>query len=68
MAELREAISSRVIAPLDLVMLTRERIEEAVDDAVSRGRVTADDAQDLVPACSTAAASRPTTCSATSSS
>ncbi|MBA3359711.1 MAG: hypothetical protein H0U20_09685, partial [Thermoleophilaceae bacterium] len=48
MAELREAISQRVIAPLDLVMLTRERIEDAVNDAVSRGRVTADDAQDLV--------------------
>jgi len=47
-AELRDAISQRVIAPLDLVMLTRERIEDAVNDAVSRGRVTADDAQDLV--------------------
>ena len=33
---------------MGLVMLTRERIEEAVDDAVSRGRVTADDAQELV--------------------
>ena len=29
-------------------MLTRERIEATVQDAVSRGRVTADDAQDLV--------------------
>ena len=29
-------------------MLTRDRIEEVVDDAVSRGRMTADDAQDLV--------------------
>ena len=29
-------------------MLTRERIEEAVKDAVCRGRVTSDDAQDLV--------------------
>jgi polyhydroxyalkanoate synthesis regulator phasin len=29
-------------------MLTRERIEETVDDAVSRGRMTAEDAQQLV--------------------
>jgi hypothetical protein len=29
-------------------MLTRERIEEVVQDAVSRGRMTGDDAQDLV--------------------
>ena len=47
-AELRQALSSRMIDPLGLVMLTRERIEEAVEDAVTRGRVTADDAQDLV--------------------
>src|SRR5687767_1566969 len=40
-AELREALSSRLIDPLDLVMLTRERIEEALGDAVTRGRVTA---------------------------
>jgi polyhydroxyalkanoate synthesis regulator phasin len=47
-AELREAISRRVIAPLDLMMLTRDRIEEAVEDAVSRGRLTSSDAQELV--------------------
>ena len=29
-------------------MLTRERIEDAMADAVKRGRVTADDAQGLV--------------------
>jgi polyhydroxyalkanoate synthesis regulator phasin len=46
-AELREALSS-LIDPLGMVMLTRERIEDALNDAVSRGRVTADDAQDLV--------------------
>ena len=46
--EMREALSERLIDPLGLVMLTRERIEEAVSDAVTRGRVTADDAQDLV--------------------
>ncbi len=45
-AELREALSN-LIDPLGMVMLTRERIEDALNDAVSRGRVTADDAQDL---------------------
>lgn len=45
--ELREALTS-LIGPLGMVMLTRERIEDALNDAVSRGRVTADDAQDLV--------------------
>jgi len=45
--ELRDALSS-LIDPLGMVMLTRERIEDALNDAVSRGRVTADDAQDLV--------------------
>ncbi len=45
--ELREALHG-LIDPLGMVMLTRERIEDALNDAVSRGRVTADDAQDLV--------------------
>jgi polyhydroxyalkanoate synthesis regulator phasin len=44
--ELRETIAS-LLDPLGMVMLTRDRIEEALADAVSRGRVTADDAQDL---------------------
>src|SRR3954447_25735105 len=46
-ADLRNALTRGVIAPLNLVMLTRDRIEEVMDDAVSRGRVTADDAQKL---------------------
>ena len=48
MAELRDAITRGVIRPLNLVMLTRDRIEEVVNDAVERGRVTAEDAQQLV--------------------
>jgi polyhydroxyalkanoate synthesis regulator phasin len=47
-AELREAISKRLMDPLGLVMLSRERIEDAMADAVKRGRVTSDDAQRLV--------------------
>jgi polyhydroxyalkanoate synthesis regulator phasin len=37
-----------VLTPLNLVMLTRERIQETLDDAVDRGRMTRDDANDLV--------------------
>ena len=40
-------ITRGVIRPLNLVMLTRDRIQEVLDEAVSRGRVTTDDAQDL---------------------
>lgn len=46
-SELRDALTD-LIDPRGMVMLTRERIEDALEDAVSRGRVTADDAQDLV--------------------
>jgi polyhydroxyalkanoate synthesis regulator phasin len=47
-AELRDAISKGVVGPLNLVFLSRERVEEVLGDAVKRGRVQADDAQDLV--------------------
>ena len=46
-AELRNALKGGVITPLNLVMLTRERIEESLEDAVSRGRMTSSDAQKL---------------------
>ena len=48
MAELRDAITRGVIRPLNLIMITRDRIEEVVNDAVERGRVTAEDAQSIV--------------------
>jgi hypothetical protein len=47
-AELREALTRSLIRPLDLMMLTRDRIEDAVTDAVERGQMTAKDAQDLI--------------------
>jgi polyhydroxyalkanoate synthesis regulator phasin len=47
-AELRKALSERLVEPLNLVMLTRERIEETMDDAVRRGLMTRDAAQDLI--------------------
>jgi polyhydroxyalkanoate synthesis regulator phasin len=34
--------------PIDLVVLTRDRIQETLDEAVERGRVTSKDANDLV--------------------
>jgi polyhydroxyalkanoate synthesis regulator phasin len=43
----RDALS-RVSAPLDLVVLTRDRVQEIADEAVERGRMTRGDAEDLV--------------------
>jgi len=40
-------LRKNLIRPLDLVMLSRERIEQVLSEAVGRGRMTADDAQDL---------------------
>ena len=47
-AELREVLRKNLFQPLNLVILTRERIEEVLADAVSRGRMTTDDAQNVV--------------------
>jgi polyhydroxyalkanoate synthesis regulator phasin len=37
-----------VLNPLDLVIITRVRLQEVVDEAVERGRITRGDAADLV--------------------
>ena len=47
-ADFRQALTERLVEPLNLVLLTRERIEEAVEEAVTRGSMTRDAAQDLV--------------------
>lgn len=44
---LAEQLVNRIIKPLGLVVLTRERIEEVLDDAAERGRVTRSDANEL---------------------
>jgi polyhydroxyalkanoate synthesis regulator phasin len=44
-AELREALRKNLIRPMDMVMISRERIEEVLGEAVDQGRVTARDAQ-----------------------
>jgi polyhydroxyalkanoate synthesis regulator phasin len=38
----------RVLSPLDAVFLTRDRLQEVVDDAVQRGRMTRSDATELM--------------------
>jgi polyhydroxyalkanoate synthesis regulator phasin len=43
-----EQLANRVFKPLDLVVLTRERIQETMDEAAERGRVTRTDANALV--------------------
>lgn len=46
-AEFRQALSSNLIRPLEMVMLSRNRIEDALDEVVRRGRMTRDDATQL---------------------
>jgi polyhydroxyalkanoate synthesis regulator phasin len=43
-----EQLVQGTVKPRDVVMLTRSHIQEALDDAASRGRVTRKDANDLV--------------------
>jgi hypothetical protein len=47
-ADFRKALTERLVEPLNLVMLTRDRIEETVEEAVSRGSMTRDAAQELI--------------------
>src|SRR3954452_11533022 len=49
-AEFRQALTSNLIRPLELVMLSRQRIEEALEEVVTRGRMTRDDASQLAQA------------------
>jgi polyhydroxyalkanoate synthesis regulator phasin len=47
-SSLAEQLVNRIIKPLGLVVLTRDRIEEVLDEAAARGRVTRSDANELV--------------------
>jgi polyhydroxyalkanoate synthesis regulator phasin len=47
-AGLAEQVTNGVLKPLGLVVLTTERIQEVLDDAAERGRLTRSDANDLV--------------------
>ena len=44
---MREALRKNLIGPMEMVMLTRERIEEVLSEAVDRGRMTVRDAQSI---------------------
>jgi polyhydroxyalkanoate synthesis regulator phasin len=48
LGNLMEQLVNRIIRPLDLVMLTRDRIQETLDEAAERGRLTRSDANELV--------------------
>jgi polyhydroxyalkanoate synthesis regulator phasin len=46
-ASVRDQLT-RLLNPLDAVLVTRERLQEVLDDAVERGRMTRSDATDLM--------------------
>jgi len=46
-AEFREALRKNLIGPMEMVLLTRDRIEEVLSEAVERGRMTSTDAQSV---------------------
>jgi polyhydroxyalkanoate synthesis regulator phasin len=46
-AEFREALRKNLIRPRDMVLLTRERIEEVLAEAVERGAVSTKEAQGI---------------------
>ncbi len=48
LSSLAEQLVNRLIRPLNLVMLTREHLQETLDDAADRGRMTRSDANALV--------------------
>jgi polyhydroxyalkanoate synthesis regulator phasin len=48
LAGLVEQLTNGIIRPLDLVMLSRERIQDTLDEAAARGRLTRSDANELV--------------------
>jgi polyhydroxyalkanoate synthesis regulator phasin len=43
-----EQLVNRILKPLDIVMLSRQRIQETLDEAAERGRMTRTDANELV--------------------
>ena len=48
LANLVEQLTNRVLKPLDLVMISRDRIQDTLDEAAERGRLTRSDANELV--------------------
>ena len=52
--------SRSILNPLDVMVITRERLQDTLDDAVRRGRMTRDDASDLLAEIIRRAISAPT--------
>jgi len=46
-SSLAQQLVNRILKPLGLVVLSRDRIQEVLDDAAARGRVTRSDANEL---------------------
>src|SRR3954469_19022420 len=55
-----ESATRNVMNPLDVMVITRERLQDTLDDAVRRGRMTRDDATDLLAEIVRRAISAPT--------
>src|SRR5437588_6643634 len=47
LAGLAEQLANRIIKPLGVVVLSRERIQETLDEAAERGRLTRTDSRDI---------------------
>jgi polyhydroxyalkanoate synthesis regulator phasin len=58
--ESEDPSSRNVLNPLDVMVITRERLQDTLDDAVRRGRMTRDDATDLLAEILRRAISAPT--------
>src|SRR3954468_901475 len=55
-----DSSTRNVLNPLDAMVITRERLQDTLDDAVRRGRMTRDDASDLLAEIVRRAISAPT--------
>jgi polyhydroxyalkanoate synthesis regulator phasin len=58
--ESEDTSSRNPLNPLDVMVITRERLQDTLDDAVRRGRMTRDDATDLLAEILRRAISAPT--------
>jgi polyhydroxyalkanoate synthesis regulator phasin len=56
----KEPEDRSILNPLDVMVITRERLQDTLDDAVRRGRMTRDDAADLLAEIVRRAISAPT--------
>ena len=56
----KEPDDRSILNPLDVMVITRERLQDTLDDAVRRGRMTRDDATDLLAEILRRAISAPT--------